>query len=253
MIEVRSLSVGYGKKEILHDLSAVFPDASLTVVLGPNGCGKTTLLKSLAGLLPLSGGSVLLSGQDTAALRPKQRSALVTLMPQLRHTPAMTVEELLLCARYPYLGFGKVPREADRAAVADAMERCGVAAFRSRALRTLSGGERQRVYFAMALAQGTENLLLDEPTSYLDPETQFEIFALAKESARDGKAVVLVTHDLPLALRYADTLLLLDRGTLSAGGSARELCESGALSALFRVEVCHIPMEGGDEYVVRKR
>lgn len=253
MIEVKDLTVGYGKKEILQGISAAFPDGKLSVILGPNGCGKTTLLKTAAGLIVPTEGTVLLSGRDSAAMSGRERAKAVALMPQLRHTPSMSVEELLFCARYPYLGFGRSPRAEDKAAVEEAMERCGITAFRARQLRTLSGGERQRVYFAMALAQGTSNLLLDEPTTYLDPETQFEIFELAKAAAGSGKCVVLVTHDLPFALRYADCLTVLTGGSVAASGSAAELCECGVFPEVFRVDVVPVTLPEGKEYVVRRR
>ena len=253
MIEVKDLTVGYGKKEILHGISAAFPDGKLSVILGPNGCGKTTLLKTAAGLIVPTEGTVRLSGRDSAAMSGRERAKAVALMPQLRHTPSMSVEELLFCARYPYLGFGRSPRAEDKAAVEKAVERCGITAFRARQLRTLSGGERQRVYFAMALSQGTQNLLLDEPTAYLDPETQFEIFELAGAAARSGKCVVLVTHDLALALRYADNLTVLRAGSVAASGSAAELCGSGVFPEVFRVNVVRAALPDGEEYVVTRR
>lgn len=243
MIRVRDLCVKYGKREILQDVSLAVPRGEITVLLGANGCGKTTLLKTLVGLHPFTEGTVQLEGQPLAAFSPRERAARMAFMPQTRPTPALTVEQLLRCARYPQVGISRVLGKEDHAAVAHAADVCAVTPWLSRAVSTLSGGEQQRVYLAMALAQGATVLLLDEPTAHLDAAAAFETAALLRRLREDGITVVAAIHDLPLALSLADRVALMQNGRIVFEGSPAAAVQNGAADRVFSVRV--VPHEDG--------
>ena len=235
MLELCGISAGYGGKAVLHDASFRVPAGSLTTLIGPNGCGKTTLLRAAARQLPLSEGDILLNGRPIRAYARMEFARTAAFMPQVRSVPAITVEALVAHGRFPHLGFSRRLRPEDRAAVQAAMEATGVAEWARRDLRTLSGGERQRVYLAMALAQDTDLILLDEPTTYLDPGRQFELLDLVASLPARGKPVVMVLHDLAHALRYSGQVILLEQGRLVQQGTPEALYAGGQLDRVFGI------------------
>lgn len=239
MIRIQNLCAGYGGQPVLQNITLSIPAGRITTLVGPNGCGKTTLLRAVARQLPLQSGSVTVAGRPLSGYQRKEFARTVAFMPQVRTVPAITVQGLVSHGRYPHLGLSRQMTQADRDAVQAAMEQTGVAAWAERDLRALSGGERQRVYIAMALAQQAQVLLLDEPTTYLDPGRQFELLELIRAlNAQEGKTVVLVLHDLAHALRYSDRVALLDGGALTFCGTPEETFASGALDTAFGVTVC---------------
>ena len=240
MLELRSVTAGYGEQMILHDFSLDFPPGTVTAILGPNGCGKSTLLKVAAGLLPLAAGEIL--GEQ-----PRARH--VAYLPQSRRVPEMTVRQLVLQGRYPWLGWPRRYGEKDYALARRAMERLGVAGLADRPLGELSGGTRQKCYLAMALAQDTEVLLLDEPTSFLDPAHQLRLMALCRSVAAEGKTVAVVLHDLPLALRFADRVAVMDAGRLRAVGTPEEMMSTDILEKTFGVRIFPVQTPLGTQYV----
>lgn len=231
MVEIQHLTAGYGEKMILHDISLTFPPGTFTVVAGPNGCGKSTLLKAAAGLIPSVSGEIR-TGQPVARC--------VAYLPQSRRLPEMTAGQLVLHGRFPWLLWPRRYRESDRSIARRAMERLDVAEFWDVPLSELSGGTRQKCYIAMALAQDTPALLLDEPASYLDIAHQLRLMDLCRELAREGKAVAAVLHDLPLALRFADRIAVMDQGRLTALGTPEEILASGALERAFGVRILRL-------------
>ena len=243
MLKLEQISAGYGEKTILHDISLEFLPGTVTAVLGPNGCGKSTLLKAAAGLLPLSRGTAQWE-------EPRERT--VAYLPQSRAVPDMTARQLVLHGRFPWLGWPRRYRAADHAAAAAAMERLGVAEYANRPLAELSGGTRQKCYLAMALAQEAKTLLLDEPTSFLDVGCQLEFLDLCRSLAAEGRAVVLVLHDLGLALAHADRVAVLDAGRLAALGTPEEVHSSGVLDRTFGVRVVKTDTPSGERYVCIK-
>lgn len=237
-IEVRDVSFSYGKEPFIEGLSAAFPHGAVTSVVGPNGCGKSTMIKLVDGLLRPQAGEVRIDGAATLSLKAKERARRVAVLAQASRPPAMTVEALVACGRYPYQAYqGKLSRE-DREQVEHAMELANVARFRTHELRRLSGGERQRAFIAMTLAQDTDLIVLDEPTTYLDIRACHETMELVRRLNEEaGKTIVMVIHDLDLALRYSDRLLVMERGRATAAGTVEEVLEAGAIEHAFGVSI----------------
>ena len=246
MIELRELCAGYGGREILHRISLTFVPGQVYGIIAPNGCGKSTLLRSITGLHPLSSGTVLLDGADLCSLTPIQTAQRVAYLPQSRNVPAISAGRLALHGRFAHLSYPRRYRREDDEITRRALEWTGAADFASRNMQELSGGQRQRVYLAMALAQDTRTILMDEPTTYLDIGSRFEVMNLARQLAGMGKAVVLVLHDLELVLRYADRVVVMDGGRVKAEGPPDEVYP--CLRDCFGVEVCRISSPEGVFY-----
>lgn len=236
MIEFRDVSVAYaGRKNVLSGVSFSAAMGSVTCLIGPNGSGKTTLFRAAARQLPLSTGDILLAGRPIAGFGRKEYARTAAFLPQSRNLPAIRVRALVSHGRFPYLGPSRQLRREDRELVTQAMEKAGAIDWAGRDLRELSGGERQRVYLAMALAQDTPVIFLDEPTTYLDLRGQFDFLELIRGLAGQGKTIVMVLHDLAQALRYSDQVVLLSGGTLRFSGAPRALYESGLIEEIFGV------------------
>ena len=235
VLEIKHLKAGYGRAAFLSVPSFTFPKGQITGIIGPNGCGKTTLLKSAARLLRPLDGQVLLEGRDIWDMEPKAFARQVSLLPQTRTPYSMKVESLVSHGRFPYLGFSRSLSPGDREKVEEAMELTGVLPWRGRSVLELSGGERQRVYLAMTVAQDTPILLLDEPATYLDISCQLELLELLQMLNRRGKTIVMILHDLPQALRYCHSLCLMQEGSLLFSGTPEEVYQSGLLDQVFGV------------------
>jgi iron complex transport system ATP-binding protein len=208
--------------------------AECTAVLGPNGSGKSTLLRLLLGALRESAGRIEFGGRLLAEWTRRDLALTVGVVPQHEEFSfPIKVRELVAMGRYPHLGLFRPERAVDRDAIDAAMARCDVLALRDRLFESLSGGERQRVRLARALAQEPRVLALDEPTLALDVRHEMEIFELIRELSHDGVTVLLVTHSLNLAARYADELVLLDRGTVAAAGSPADVLRQELLERVY--------------------
>ncbi len=242
MIELQGVTVGYGREPVLRDLSLTLRRGEIAALIGPNGCGKSTLIKTAAGLLRPLSGEVLLDGKPLRAHAPLELARRIAYLPQSRQIPAITAERMVLHGRFPYLGYPRRYRAEDYEAARRALEAVGAAQLRSREMGALSGGERQKVYIAMALAQETPAVLMDEPTTYLDIGHQLEVMRLATMLRQEGKAVVLVLHDLNLAFRFAGVLHLMQRGELVFSGTPEQLSQSGALEAVFHVRAHRVEL-----------
>ena len=253
MIELRNTCVGYGGQPVLRDVNLTFPRGQVTVLLGPNGCGKSTLLKALPGLSERLGGEILVDGTSIGEYTPQELARRVSYLPQSRRVPDMTVERLVLHGRFPYLSYPRRYSRRDRSIARAAMEQMGVLEFAHTPLTKLSGGIRQKACIAMALAQNTDAVLLDEPNTHLDIAHQLQLMALCRELAERDKAVVLVLHDLNLALTHADQVAVLSGGGLLAWGSAEQVREGGALERAFGVRVLPTETEYGTLYSFWKK
>ena len=248
MIDLINISAGYPGQPVLQDLSLHCPTGKITVLAGPNGCGKSTLLKAIAGLLPLESGNVLLDGTDAAALTARQRAQQVAYLCQSRHVPDINVERLVLHGRFPHLSYPRHYSSEDHRIAWEAMEAMGLSDLAKRPLASLSGGMRQRVYIAMALAQNTPCILFDEPTTFLDIAHQIQTMELAQQLCASGKTVVMVLHDIPLALRTAHNMALVHEGRVVTSGTAEDVLFSGALPEVFGVDVGRFYAPSGWQY-----
>ena len=237
MLHFEDLRAGYDGAEKLHGITFDLQKGVFTAIIGPNGCGKSTLMKCAAKLLEPSGGSILLDGRPLSELSEKERARSISYMPQSRIVPDTSVRHLVTHGRYPYLQWGRSLRKEDREIVDAVLRRTGLTDYARRNVRVLSGGERQRAYLAMMLAQQTPVMLLDEPNTYLDLSNQFQLMQLLKELCREGRAVAIVMHDLALALEFADEILLLSEGRRVAGGTPAEVYRSGAIQDVFGIEI----------------
>jgi iron complex transport system ATP-binding protein len=235
----RDLAVGYSSIEdpVVECERIVLPAGEVTALVGPNGSGKTTLLKTLAGQRRPWSGTVELDGEDVYAMTEKRRARRVGLLSQERDSPrSLTVEELVFHGRYPHRGFLESVRAADRAAVDRAIEMAGVGHLRARELGTLSGGQQQLAWVAMTLAQETDVLLLDEPTTFLDLRHQLSVLETVRGLNRErGVTVGVVLHDVSQAARFADNLVALRDGTPYDWGPPEEVVTEELLADVFGV------------------
>ena len=237
MIEIKHLNAFYGDRKVLNDINASFRDGSITAITGPNGSGKSTLIKAILGLIDHTEGTILMDGRDRNELSLKEIARKASYLSQSRNVPGITAEKMVLHGRFPYLGWPRRYSNEDRKIVRDSMERTGCEELSKRMMTDLSGGERQKVYLAMALAQDTGTIFMDEPTTYLDPEHQLAVMESAKKLKDEGKTVVMVLHDLPLALENADFLLVMEKGQVRKSGKPDDIYESGIIEKVFNVRL----------------
>ncbi|MGP4044252.1 ABC transporter ATP-binding protein [Streptomyces sp. 2A115] len=247
-LSARELTLAYEDHIVVRELDLAVPDGQVTVIVGPNACGKSTTLRALGRLLKPRGGAVLLDGTSLAKLPTKRIAQQIGLLPQTPVAPeAITVADLVSRGRQPHQSWWQQWSDADERAVTEAMERTDVAALAERSVDELSGGQRQRVWIAMALAQETELLLLDEPTTYLDIAHQVEVLNLVRQLAAitpegdRGRTVVVVLHDLNQAARYADHLIAMKEGEIVASGAPSEVVTADLVREVFGLECVVVP------------
>lgn len=233
--------VGYDDRTIIDGLTLEVPRDSFTVIIGPNACGKSTLLRALARLLPPSEGAVMLDGREIADYRSKEVARRLGMLPQTSIAPdGITVVDLVSRGRFPHQGLLRQWSAADEAAIVAAMTETSVLELAQRSFDELSGGQRQRVWVAMALAQQTPLLLLDEPTTYLDINHQLELLDLfARLRAAGGRTLVAVLHDLNQAARYATHLVVMKGGRIVGQGAPRDILTAELVDEVFGV-ACRI-------------
>lgn len=234
MIELRNVSVGYENKSIINNLSADFRDGEFVCIIGKNGSGKSTLLKAMDGIRGYNG-QILLNNIEIMELSRKERAKKIAYLPQIRQIPDIEVKTLIAHGRFPHLGFSRTMTKADNDMVFYASELTSVQKFLHRHVTELSGGERQRVYLAMVIAQDTETILLDEPTTYMDINHQIEIMEILSELNKRGKNIIMVAHDLPQAFTYGSQILILNNGTIAEAGEPNSLCMNTKLKSIFGV------------------
>ncbi len=240
MIRINALNAGYGNDIILKDINATFTQKAVTVIIGPNGSGKSTLLKCLARQLTPQSGEIRLDDTPLETIPRKEYAKRVSYLKQSRDTPMLTVQNLVLHGRFPYMGFPRRVTETDIKIAKEAMERAGVWALHDKQLNALSGGERQRAYLAMALAQNSDILLLDEPSTFLDIRHQLELMGLLRTLCNDGKTILVVLHDINAALNIADNICLMNGGKIEFFGKPKDLLKTDALSDVFGVTVQNV-------------
>ncbi|MER6334536.1 ABC transporter ATP-binding protein [Streptomyces sp. NPDC001034] len=234
-LSAEHVTLAYDRRVIAEQLSVQIPDHSFTVIVGPNACGKSTLLRALSRMLKPSRGKVLLDGQAIRSLPAKQVARTLGLLPQSAVAPeGITVADLVGRGRYPHQGLLRQWSAEDERVVQEAMRRTGVAELAERYVDELSGGQRQRVWIAMALAQQTPLLLLDEPTTYLDIQHQIDVLDLCAElHETQGRTLVAVLHDLNHAARYATHLIALRGGEVIAEGAPDDIVTAELVERVF--------------------
>jgi iron complex transport system ATP-binding protein len=237
VIELQHIFAGYGKQEVLQDVSVRFETGKLTSIIGVNGCGKSTLLKTILGILPVRSGSITIDGQNLAGMPKKEVARKIAYLSQGKGTPDMTVQQLVLHGRFPHLTYPRRYSKKDRQIAYAAMEQTGIAGYAHMPLYSLSGGMRQTAYIAMALTQNTDYVFLDEPMTYLDISHQLELMKILRTLAQRGKGIVAVMHDLPMAFTFSDEIMLLQDGTVLRSTSPEQLCRENAIEQVFGVSL----------------
>jgi iron complex transport system ATP-binding protein len=251
-LAARGVTLAYGDHVVVEDLDLDVVDAGVTAVIGPNGCGKSTLLRALGRLLRPRGGQVLLDGKHIDRLRTREVARLLGMLPQSPLAPeGLTVADLVARGRHPHQAWFRQWSRGDESVVAEALEWTGIADLADRPVDELSGGQRQRAWISMALAQGTDMLLLDEPTTHLDLAHAVEVLDLVHRLHEDlGRTVVMVLHDLNLAARYADRLVAMKQGRILAQGTPREVITVDLLADVFGLRAQVIPDPVSDRVLV---
>lgn len=239
MLKLKNLCAGYGKTEILHSASAVFERGKLSVLIGPNGSGKSTLLKAVLGLIPHTSGTVSLQETPISDLSRNEIAKRITFLAQSNAPPDMTVEEFVLHGRFPYLGYPARYKASDREIARAAIKKMELENKSCEPIAALSGGMKQNAYIARALTQDTDFILFDEPTTYLDVAHQISLMQTLRQLAGEGRGIVCVMHDLPLALTFADSVAVLQNGTLLLQNTPQHVCDSNLLKEVFGARVVY--------------
>lgn len=252
-----NIVAGYDKKIIINDINVVIPKNKISVIIGANACGKSTLLKTLARLIKPVSGKVTLDEKEISSFPPKELARILGLLPQSPVVPeGITVSDLVSRGRYPYQNFLKGLEKKDYEAVEEALEIMGITELSNRSVDELSGGQRQRVWIAMALAQQTDILLLDEPTTFLDITYQIEILDLLTDLNRKrGTTIVMVLHDINLSARYADYIFAVKKGELIAQGTPSDIISEELMKQIFGLDCAIIkdPVSGSPFIVPKGR
>src|ERR1043165_491525 len=238
MLKIQNLSVSYGPRRILHDISLDVQSGEVLALIGPNGAGKSTLIRAVSGVIPYTG-QIRTNGDDFVSLPAIQRARYIATVPQAAPLPpAYTVWETVLFGRTPYLGFLGQPSKKDEDIARQSLDRVSAFPLADRRVGELSGGEQQRVLLARALCQSTPILLLDEPTAHLDLQYQVSLLELVHELAhQDHLAVLIALHDLNLAAHYADRVALMVAGKIKAMGTPREVLQPEAIQEAYCLPV----------------
>lgn len=237
-ISTKNLNISYGNLDIVKDLNLDIPKGKITTIIGSNGCGKSTILKTIARIIQAKSGDIFVNNINIKEQSPKDLAKVMAVLPQSPQAPSgLTVEELIAYGRFPHQkGFGKMKKE-DEDIVTWALQSTGIEEFRERPMEALSGGQRQRAWIAMALAQQTEILILDEPTTYLDLAHQLEILKLLEElNRKQGTTIVMVIHELNNAARFADHMIGVKKGKVVCEGTAHEVMTKENLKELFNID-----------------
>lgn len=237
MIELKNVSAGYEGKNVVKDFSSTFERGKITVLMGPNGCGKSTLLKSVVGIVSHTSGEILVDGILKEGMSSRQLAQKVSYLAQNKKAPDISVMKMVLHGRFAHLSYPRKYHSKDVEIAKNALRWVGMDEESETPVSKLSGGMQQKVYIAMALAQDTETILMDEPTTYLDVAHQLRLMDMAKKLAAGGKAVVMVLHDLTQALQVADRVVLMNEGRIVMQGTSEEVYKSGQIQKVFGVKL----------------
>ncbi|WP_261841872.1 ABC transporter ATP-binding protein [Aliamphritea ceti] len=236
-IQGKHLQTGYRQKILIDEALIKIPKGKITVLLGGNGCGKSTLLRTLAGLHPKQSGEVWIGNRQLETIRPRQLAQIMAFLPQHPQAPeTLTINELVMLGRYPYRKGFLPPSKTDKQAVNSALANTDLLALAEQSLGNISGGQRQRAWLAMILAQETDILMLDEPTSYLDLSHQYDLLNLIKHlNDQHQKTILIVLHDLNQAFEFADHLIYMKNGKVITQGSPAETASESLIHEVFNL------------------
>ena len=248
MIELNGVCAGYGRNEVLHDISLVADTGKITTLIGGNGSGKSTLLRAVCGFLPLSSGDVGVGGTSIRGLSRAELAVKIAYLSQGKNVPDISVGRMVLHGRFPYLTYPRKYRESDFRIAEEAMEQMGILGLAGRQMSELSGGMRQKVYIAMALAQQTPVIVMDEPTTYLDMGQQLKFAHMIQQLSESGKTILLVLHDIFLALKISDRIAAMQDGKIIKSGTPEEILESDVFERLYGVTVKAFRTDKGIQY-----
>ncbi|MFF4319420.1 ABC transporter ATP-binding protein [Streptomyces sp. NPDC001568] len=250
-LAARGVTVGYGARTVIDGLDVAIPPRVVTTIIGSNGCGKSTLLRTLSRLLKPTSGTVVLDGEDIATLRTRDVARKLGLLPQAPVAPeGLTVADLVARGRHPHQSWLRQWSSDDADVVEQALAMTGVSDLAERPVDALSGGQRQRVWISMTLAQGTDLLLLDEPTTYLDLAHAIDVLDLVDDLHESGRTVVMVLHDLNLAIRYSDNLIVMRAGSILAQGHPGDVIDADLLYEAFGLRAKVIDDPVGDRPLI---
>ena len=250
VIRLENLCGGYGRKQVLFDINAEIKTGEIISIIGANGCGKSTLLEIASGLMKPISGNVTVDGEDVHSMEGKKRAKLISVLSQQKSPGVLTVRALVYHGRFPYLGYPRRYTDEDRQIVEEAMQTAGVSEFADESLSELSGGQQQKAYIAMLIAQNTKIVYMDEPVTFLDINYQLELMNLIKKMQKSGKTVIMVIHDLNLAMTYSDRIMAMKDGRLISMGTPKEIYEKGVLGELFGIETHYSEKE--NQYFFKK-
>lgn len=237
MLKFVNVSASYGGRKILDNINIDFLKNRITTIIGPNGCGKSTLVNCVSGQVDLMEGSVIINDVHLKSMSTKERAKKVAVFPQIRQIPYITSKTLVEHGRFPHQGFLRRQSEKDKLIVDESMKFTNTECFSYLNVNNLSGGERQRVFFSMCLAQDSEYIILDEPTTYLDIAYQLEFLDLLKKLKEKGKTIILILHDISQALQISDSIVLMESGKVISQCSPNEYLENHLIEKVFNVNL----------------
>jgi iron complex transport system ATP-binding protein len=237
MLSVNNLSAGYGKNTIIHDISFSLSQNYVVSIIGKNGSGKSTLLKAITNLIDISDGNVLVDDADIKTLKRNDLAKKISYLAQIRNIPDMTVEQLVLHGRFPYLSYYGKYSKSDIEVAHNMISKMGISDLMNRPLKSLSGGQVQKAYIAFSLTQNTDYILFDEPTTFLDTSYQISLMKSLNDLAKEGKGVLAVMHDLPLAFNFSDFIMVIDNGRLVAFDTPENIIKNDIVFELFGVKI----------------
>ena len=249
MIQLKNVCAGYEGKEVLHNISVDFPEGKITAIVGPNGCGKSTLIKSLVRINPHTSGEIFVKNKNIKDYSSKELAQQIAYVAQNKQIPDISVLKMVLHGRFPYLSYPRRYGKEDLEIARQALDWAGLSDLENELVSHLSGGMQQKVYIAMALVQDSQAILMDEPTTYLDISHQLRLMEMIKQLAEKGKTVVLVLHDLSQAFRIADEVIVLKEGSTLSAGTPLQVFESGKLEEAFGVTIERVETKSGWHYI----
>ena len=252
MIRLKKVSAGYHDKKVIKKINLNIEPGKITVLVGNNGCGKSTLLKSMIHLIE-SEGEIIIDNIPIKDLKPNELAKHIAYLPQNRKVPELQVLKLVLHGRFPYLNYPRIYQKEDVEIAKKAIRWVGLENYENELVSKLSGGMQQIAYIAMTLAQDTNTILLDEPTSFLDIQHQFQLMKIAKQLANKQKAVVMVLHDLASSLEVADQLVVMDHGEILSIGTPQQIIDQKILQDLFDIEIHKVQISDKYHYLCKSK